>query len=565
MDLALLQITGLVETQAGEVQLSGAGGESGFFAHTLQSLMGKPGSLNAPEAAAPWSGGIDLASIAASFPLFADAPTSGTGAAPEPPVATSRSADGMPAQPGWCTLLAAPGEMMDPEKVEPGELALEEGRGPGHRSVPPFLQDFGVAGGTPSLEAGGIVPGDLAPKGEETEDVPHEPGEPLRPPEQQEVSLVDSPVNDAEPEVTDRDSRGVSSAARNGLVLPEPITAPGGQQGVAPEMVRGLKAVETVPFAVHPGASGNTGFMEPVEEAVQAEPAVALKREDGNSLSGDQEKDPKGAPAKDRTVLTAAMPVRGDSGRAAVSGELSAGKRGPDGGEPEAVVRPGAEQSHGRVEGEQERAAASHRAAEALSPIHDGAVERGHPSSQEESGVMRTDHGSRSVNSLTDAGTLEYRRVSETVSRPEMSAERVLGQIEPQLQRMVLKGRDKLFLQLEPASLGKLKMEVSLSDQGVTAKMTTDSAAAREVIFTHIHALKEALLDQGFRVDNIQVHYQEEMADSGFKDANQPHGDGARQQLRDEGGRRYASTHEEVPSPGESDETMAQGRVNVFA
>ena len=80
---------------------------------------------------------------------------------------------------------------------------------------------------------------------------------------------------------------------------------------------------------------------------------------------------------------------------------------------------------------------------------------------------------------------------AESVSRPDLWAGRVLGQIESQMQRMVLKGRQKVILQLEPESLGKLKMEVSLSEHGVTAKMTTDSAAAREIIFTHVHALKE--------------------------------------------------------------------------
>ena len=70
-------------------------------------------------------------------------------------------------------------------------------------------------------------------------------------------------------------------------------------------------------------------------------------------------------------------------------------------------------------------------------------------------------------------------------------------------------------------------------------------------------------MDQGFRIENIQIHFQEDTADGGFRDANQTHDDGPGQHWRDENNSRYPSSKEETAGYTENEVTSADGRVNI--
>jgi len=122
----------------------------------------------------------------------------------------------------------------------------------------------------------------------------------------------------------------------------------------------------------------------------------------------------------------------------------------------------------------------------------------------------------------------------------------LLEQVQSQLHRMAIRGREKITLQLHPESLGKLKMHVSMQNQHLVVEMTTDSAMTREILSRHVHTLKEALMDHGVRLERFDVHFQDNPTDNGSRHAGQAFQEQARQQQQ---GRAYYRTFpsEDVP------------------
>jgi hypothetical protein len=144
-------------------------------------------------------------------------------------------------------------------------------------------------------------------------------------------------------------------------------------------------------------------------------------------------------------------------------------------------------------------------------------------------------------------------------------AEHVMGQIQSRFRMMVHNGREKITLQLEPEYLGKVKMDVSLHNHHLIAQMTTDSAATRELIASHVHTLRESLLDHGFRLDSFQVNCEQNTAGRGFEDGRQGFGDGwdRHAQRGPEDG--SSSSDETASYSTDSGLPAAAGRVNLFA
>ncbi len=147
----------------------------------------------------------------------------------------------------------------------------------------------------------------------------------------------------------------------------------------------------------------------------------------------------------------------------------------------------------------------------------------------------------------------------------------LLEQVESQLHLMALRGREKITLQLHPAFLGKLKMNVSLQNHHLVAEMTTDSAMTREILSSHVHTLKEALMDQGIRLERFDVHLQDNTEHGESRYHGQAFQEQARQQ---QPGRSYSGTFlsEDVPtlsgiaevSPGAAAMAASSPGINLF-
>ncbi|MDX1764639.1 MAG: hypothetical protein R3231_09985, partial [bacterium] len=76
MDFAMLQLANLLNGQTGSVQRLESTGEPGFFALTLQSLVGELPGPGIGETGVPWGQGTDLASQAAFLPWMSEGLTS---------------------------------------------------------------------------------------------------------------------------------------------------------------------------------------------------------------------------------------------------------------------------------------------------------------------------------------------------------------------------------------------------------------------------------------------------------------------------------------------------------
>jgi flagellar hook-length control protein FliK len=67
----------------------------------------------------------------------------------------------------------------------------------------------------------------------------------------------------------------------------------------------------------------------------------------------------------------------------------------------------------------------------------------------------------------------------------------------------------ELTLSLKPEYLGNLRMNVSIENDVVFAKITTDSAYARDVMSNNMPMLREALDSVGIQVEDIRVTFEE--------------------------------------------------------
>lgn len=89
-------------------------------------------------------------------------------------------------------------------------------------------------------------------------------------------------------------------------------------------------------------------------------------------------------------------------------------------------------------------------------------------------------------------------------------------------------------LKLHPPQLGSLNVQVRLEGRTMTAKLTTESVAARDVILESLPVLRGRLAEQGFEISQFQVDVAENHADAGNTSGNQLNqsGDGAGQSYR---------------------------------
>jgi hypothetical protein len=61
-------------------------------------------------------------------------------------------------------------------------------------------------------------------------------------------------------------------------------------------------------------------------------------------------------------------------------------------------------------------------------------------------------------------------------------------------------------VQVEPDSLGAVRLEISLGAHGVTADITTSHPLMKELLDHHQGQLRQALADHGFSVDRFSVN-----------------------------------------------------------
>jgi flagellar hook-length control protein FliK len=84
----------------------------------------------------------------------------------------------------------------------------------------------------------------------------------------------------------------------------------------------------------------------------------------------------------------------------------------------------------------------------------------------------------------------------------------------------------EIRLRLSPPELGAVKLEVSLRDGAMVARMETETSTARNLLMDNLPQLKERLAEQNVRIETFEVEVRDQ--------SNQGAADDAREQLREQ-------------------------------
>jgi flagellar hook-length control protein FliK len=66
-------------------------------------------------------------------------------------------------------------------------------------------------------------------------------------------------------------------------------------------------------------------------------------------------------------------------------------------------------------------------------------------------------------------------------------------------------GDQVIKIQLQPESLGRLEVKISMTDNQISTSIVTESASVRDLIQSHQHWLSSALTEQGFKMSDFSV------------------------------------------------------------
>jgi hypothetical protein len=85
----------------------------------------------------------------------------------------------------------------------------------------------------------------------------------------------------------------------------------------------------------------------------------------------------------------------------------------------------------------------------------------------------------------------------------------LIDQVGKQISRSILRGEKVIRLQLKPPELGTLRVDMDMKDNILKLGMITENNSAKELLLSNIHELREALLEQGIKLDrlDVQINY----------------------------------------------------------
>lgn len=106
---------------------------------------------------------------------------------------------------------------------------------------------------------------------------------------------------------------------------------------------------------------------------------------------------------------------------------------------------------------------------------------------------------------FTEQLTQAFEETVEDVQAPEAVMNRIVEQIVRQVRIRVLPETTSMEMQLTPAALGRVNLQVSMTGGVSTASMTVETQAAKEALESQMIQLKEAFVEQGLKVDAVEV------------------------------------------------------------
>ena len=145
----------------------------------------------------------------------------------------------------------------------------------------------------------------------------------------------------------------------------------------------------------------------------------------------------------------------------------------------------------------------------------------------------------------------------------------VTRQVSQQMASMVRSGTPSLSLNLKPAHLGSLNVEVTMKDGNLQATLTADNVAAKQTLEVGLDLLREQLSQQGIKVDRIEVavnadanqQQQQQTAQTSGQGGNGRNGDSSSGNTGTEDGQAAGSLAEDQSTT----QTTARNRISIIA
>ncbi len=82
----------------------------------------------------------------------------------------------------------------------------------------------------------------------------------------------------------------------------------------------------------------------------------------------------------------------------------------------------------------------------------------------------------------------------------------LIDQVGKQISRSILRGEKVIRLQLKPPELGVLKVEIDIKGNILKIGMIAENSSIKELLLSNVHELREALVEQGVKLDRLDIH-----------------------------------------------------------
>jgi len=95
--------------------------------------------------------------------------------------------------------------------------------------------------------------------------------------------------------------------------------------------------------------------------------------------------------------------------------------------------------------------------------------------------------------------------------------ETILEGVEKGIRSSLKKGEHRMELQLHPPSLGRLRIEIHVKADHVSAALIAENHMIKEILEMNVSRLREALLEHGLRMEGFQVHVNAQSSQNGHE------------------------------------------------
>lgn len=159
-----------------------------------------------------------------------------------------------------------------------------------------------------------------------------------------------------------------------------------------------------------------------------------------------------------------------------------------------------------------------------------------HIDTETESAMPETAQGAQGAAQGTAQGTVgqiaQQPDAVVTVPADAAAAQQVIqNSLLEQVQSAVSEGKSELFIKFRPDVLGGLQIQLAMTEEGLRAQIRTTDAAIRGMLGAEMGQLTEALRARGVEVVEMDVYYEQSMANNTYLDQRS----GAWQGTREEG------------------------------